>query len=141
MDDELYHHGVKGQKWGVRQYQNEDGTLTKKGRKRLEKQYYTDPEKFEKTKIKLEKKNISEYEKKQEITKRIAKRDALIKAMDRFDMEMKYTDLALDVSGGKIVLDFAEKFVNKTLPKMYDKTIEYIDSFMGEAEKNGFKGG
>lgn len=24
---ELYHHGVKGQKWGVRNYQNEDGTL------------------------------------------------------------------------------------------------------------------
>lgn len=33
-DDELYHHGVKGMKWGVRRYQNEDGTYTKAGRKR-----------------------------------------------------------------------------------------------------------
>lgn len=31
----IYHHGVKGQKWGVRRYQNEDGSLTPLGKKRL----------------------------------------------------------------------------------------------------------
>ncbi len=31
---ELYHHGIKGQKWGVRRYQNEDGTLTEAGKVR-----------------------------------------------------------------------------------------------------------
>ena len=30
----LSHHGVKGQKWGVRRYQNYDGTLTAAGRDR-----------------------------------------------------------------------------------------------------------
>lgn len=35
--DELCHHGVKGQKWGVRRYQNADGTLTEKGKARLAK--------------------------------------------------------------------------------------------------------
>ena len=30
--EELYHHGVIGQKWGVRRYQNEDGTLTEEGK-------------------------------------------------------------------------------------------------------------
>lgn len=32
--NELYHHGVKGMKWGVRRYQSKDGTLTAAGKKR-----------------------------------------------------------------------------------------------------------
>lgn len=32
--EELYHHGIKGQKWGVRRYQNPDGSLTDAGVKR-----------------------------------------------------------------------------------------------------------
>lgn len=32
--DELYHWGIKGQKWGIRRYQNEDGSLTKEGKQR-----------------------------------------------------------------------------------------------------------
>lgn len=31
---ELYHHGIKGQKWGVRRFQNKDGSLTKAGKER-----------------------------------------------------------------------------------------------------------
>ena len=34
MENELYHHGVKGQKWGVRKYQYADGSRTPVGKKR-----------------------------------------------------------------------------------------------------------
>lgn len=32
--NEMYHHGVKGMRWGVRRYQNKDGTMTAYGKKR-----------------------------------------------------------------------------------------------------------
>ena len=35
-DEELIHHGILGQKWGIRRYQNKDGSLTPEGRKRLD---------------------------------------------------------------------------------------------------------
>lgn len=34
VDEFLEHHGIKGQKWGIRRFQNQDGSLTPAGRKR-----------------------------------------------------------------------------------------------------------
>lgn len=38
-NDELSHHGVIGQKWGVRRYQNKDGSLTPQGLARVKKEF------------------------------------------------------------------------------------------------------
>lgn len=39
-DNHLEHHGIKGQKWGVRRYQNPDGSLTEEGKKRAHRDEY-----------------------------------------------------------------------------------------------------
>ena len=38
----LIHHGIKGQKWGVRRYENPDGSLTPAGKKRYDKYHTSD---------------------------------------------------------------------------------------------------
>lgn len=57
----LAHHGIKGQKWGVRRFENEDGTLTAAGKKRYQAQEayvksynkYKEAKKFKKSDFKL----------------------------------------------------------------------------------------
>lgn len=44
----ISHYGVLGQKWGIRRYQNKDGTLTKEGRRRAIKEYREDNQKAHK---------------------------------------------------------------------------------------------
>lgn len=63
MERTLIHHGIKGQKWGIRRYQNPDGTLTPAGRERyykdrvkqLKTEYYNKTEASKRSKQGLEK--------------------------------------------------------------------------------------
>lgn len=63
---ELYHYGIKGQKWNVRRYQNEDGSLTAAGRIRYgvgEKMRTDDPNDSAVTKrVKRDYNNLSDEE-------------------------------------------------------------------------------
>lgn len=38
MENVIEHHGILGQKWGVRRYQNKDGSLTTAGKQRVKQQ-------------------------------------------------------------------------------------------------------
>ena len=37
--NELEHHGIRGMHWGVRRYENADGSLTEKGKKKVSAEY------------------------------------------------------------------------------------------------------
>jgi hypothetical protein len=49
--NELIHYGILGMKWGVRRYQNKDGTLTPAGKKRYERDIQTNLSKKKKSRI------------------------------------------------------------------------------------------
>lgn len=66
---ELTHHGILGQKWGIRRYQNEDGSLTPKGKKHYQKldEKWTKKksDKIYKTAIKKSEKEMKKFTKKE----------------------------------------------------------------------------
>ena len=80
-EDYLQHHGTKGQRWGVRRYQNKDGSLTPAGRKRYGKEM--DKLKAEEQKLKAEKKVLDNKKKTQ------AKFDKLDEKKAKLEAEKK----------------------------------------------------
>lgn len=95
-DDELYHHGVKGQKWGIRRYQNKDSSLLKSGKKHS-------------TKIsnflsKYKEKTVAKKALKAPTSKEISKLtdDELKKRIDRMDLEIKYKSKYSELHPAKI---------------------------------------
>lgn len=54
FNEELYHHGIKGMKWGVRRYQNSDGSLTPAGKKRYNRDIQENDTKKKENRIKID---------------------------------------------------------------------------------------
>lgn len=88
MDNELYHYGIRGMRWGVRRFQNSDGTLTAAGKKRYNKElesYRADKKKLAEETRKFErvKKN------KEKVEKLLADKQALIDQKRKLKAEKK----------------------------------------------------
>lgn len=113
MENELYHHGIIGMKWGVRRYQNRDGTLTAAGRKRAAK--------LQRDYTKLTGKKISDSKEEAPKKKTISdfSDDELRARMNRLQMERNYLDLQKQVSAlNPPQVSAGKKFVQNSLGKV-----------------------
>lgn len=104
-DDELQHFGIKGQKWGIRRYENYDGTYTQAGLER----YRRSQGIYEKRKAAY--KNVKRDPSKSKYEKRYAK--AQVKEAKR-QMNKDYKHLALDKKAdeGKILYKQGMRITN-----------------------------
>lgn len=89
--NELYHHGIKGQKWGVRRFQNEDGSLTEDGKiryrdlkKEYESDYYNKRDEIYKNRIEEMSKKATPARKEKITAWKQANAEAAQKAVDDF---------------------------------------------------------
>lgn len=120
---ELYHYGVLGMKWGIRRYQNKDGTLTSAGRKRLDTEagWYLNPKYKDKKSVNrkaVSKEYIDAY------SELMRKHGIDISTMDgteaSWKLEKKSGKKNLD---GKLWNSFLDKYATATL-----KDLGYKDS-------------
>lgn len=122
MSNELQHHGIKGQKWGVRRFQNTDGSLTAEGKKRYSVNDYQQAIDKTKTagKIVNEAKTLNNTVKKlndpaaeRRIRKSVAEMSdiELQKRVQRLNMEDNYTRMMLHRES----LERGRTFVDKAL--------------------------
>lgn len=112
-DDQIKHYGIIGMKWGVRRFQNKDGSLTSAGRKR----YSDDNTDNELSNSMSKKKNISEMTD-----------DELDVAIRRLEREKRYSSLVSElpqkqISTGKRI---ADKFMSETVVNIATRSAEEI---------------
>ena len=125
MNSNLQHHGIKGQKWGVRRFQNKDGSLTLAGKRRQKQDDGPIHEDYSKSHDTKSVKSMSDKE--------------LRDRINRLNMERQYAQLtATEKSMGKKTVSEVLLNVGKELAKEYLKN--YAKKGIEEVLKRKTKG-
>lgn len=141
-DLELYHHGVKGQKWGVRRYQNADGSLTRLGKARHAAETFKESRKARSQ----AKKNERAAEKAKKAEKDSYKKnpkdmsdDELREKIARLELEKSYNKAYQEVRGTPKT-ENGKKFINDVLYKSGKNISEQLaTSLFGNATNAALK--
>ena len=110
---ELYHHGVKGMKWGVRKYQNPDGSLTAEG---IRKYSYMNPTKSDSSTTRRVKGDWTNLSNDQFASKYKVSKDRYAKRVRR------YGDPYMNAPGPKIARVLNKSGVSKVANNINNKT-------------------
>lgn len=148
----LEHHGIKGQKWGVRRYQNKDGSLTPAGKKRvakLQEEYSSltgkkpgsDKSSSAKTSSSKNEQKKETEEPKRKSVKEMSDAE-LNAAVNRLRLEQQYSQLSpKEISAGKafankvfkdVLVPVATDVAKQALTKQLKKALDLSDNNGGK---------
>lgn len=123
-DDILMHYGVLGMKWGIRRYQNEDGTLTEAGKERVRKKYSKGANKLVKYDSKVQSWNLT----KNRLDEEIRKQDYKANRPKRFLETWKGYEKRMDKAGLKLKsLENAYRKADWKAEKEYNKGAKWAE--------------